>query len=154
MRFQRGEPGAGLGGLVQARQLTRVSVLSLPAPLGRSAAAPRCRPCRACPRDADLDDLPVGKQLMLPPAASTALQSNARRHGEAAALGVALGARRGADGVGRLLLQQGSSPCSTYSGAAALQVARVGQGDLHARQCIAALAHGIELNTSPFMSGT
>ena len=28
------------------------------------------------------------------------------RHGEAAALGVALGARRGTDGVGRLLLQQ------------------------------------------------
>jgi len=77
------------------------------------------------------------------------------RHGEAAALGVALGARRGADGVGRLLLQQGFVAVQHIQRReAALQLRReLGQGDLHARQCIAAPIQTQKLDIPPFLIG-
>lgn len=60
-------------------------------------------------------------------------------HGVAAALGVALGAGGGADGVGRLLLEQGLVAMQDVKRRQApLKMLReLGQGDLHAAKFIA-----------------
>jgi hypothetical protein len=93
---------------------TSVTVLSLAAPgLGQLLQRLRTVLAGLARGNADLDQLPVGKQAERAATGQHRAPVEVRAgHGVHAALGATLGPRHGADGVGRLLHQQGSSPCT------------------------------------------
>jgi hypothetical protein len=106
--LERREPGAGARGLVQARQHhQRERAVVAGRGFGQLLQRRAAVLAGLARRNADLDDLLVGEQRERAAGREHRAPVEVRAgHGVRAALGVALRARRGANGVGRFLREQ------------------------------------------------
>ena len=133
--LQRGKPGAGFGGFVQARQHDQgEGAVVAPGRFGNLLQRHAAVLAGLARGDADLDDLLVGKQAQAAASGEHGAPVKVGTgHGVAAAFGVALGAGGGADGVGGFLLQQGLVAVQYIERRQGpLEVGgELGQGDLH-----------------------